>query len=179
MIIEADGAIVSARAQPDMVRWSDGGIERRHVPDAEVRFDDGRIVVKEVKPRADLSPRALAEVDHRTAILQARFAVRGVGYEVVDSTSPAFLRRLQAAKDVLAARRHTAPPGFDLLVREAIILRNATTLGRIEELVPGASRADLMALVLRRKLVVALDQGAISARTPVRIPHAAIQETSR
>ena len=179
MTIDADGSVATARAQPEMVYWNDDGIRRRHVPDAEVRFDDGRTVVREVKPRTDLSARALAQLDHRTAILQVQLQSRGTGYEVVDSTCSVFLRRVQAAKDVLTARRHAISPGLAFLVREAIALRGAATFGCLLQLVPGVSRVDLMALVLRRKLVVALDQGPISAWTPVRIPHSIPEEFKR
>ncbi|MGG5823648.1 hypothetical protein [Falsiroseomonas sp. HW251] len=179
MTLEADGSVVAARAQPDAVSWSDEGTERRHTPDAEVRFDDGRVVLREVKPWSDLSSAARAAVDHRTAVLQASLACEGITYELVNSKSPAFGRRVASAKQVLAARRATIRPGLDLLVREAVLLRGGSTLGCIERLIPHARREELLVLVLRRKLIVDLEQGSICPRTSVRIPNALRKETNQ
>lgn len=176
LTLEADGTVISARAQPDAVRWLDGDVVRRHVPDAQVTFDDGTVVLREVKPRSELSPSAVAAVDRRTAVLQASLAERGIGYELVDSKCPLFERRVVAAKQVVAARRESVRPGLDVLVREAVLLRGASKLGDIEQLVPGAKRLELLALVLRRKLIVDLDHGSISQRTPVRIPASTSKE---
>ncbi|MFC0386796.1 hypothetical protein [Muricoccus vinaceus] len=179
MTLDADASVIAARAQPDQIRWNDCGTERRHVPDAEVRFDDGSVVLREVKAYGDLSPRSKAEVDWRTAVLQSDLPVRGIGYELVDSTCTSFRRSVVAAKDILAVRHRSVPPGLPVLVREAVLLHGAVTVGDLQAMLPMASRADLLTLALHRHLVIDLGAGPISQQTSIRLPHANAKELFR
>jgi len=177
--MEADGSVLRFRAQAEAVTWNDGGTMRRHTPDLELLYDDGRTVLQEVKAFASLSKEKLSLYERRAEIIQDDLAPCGIGYELVDSTSSEFRQRYLTADTVVAAGLEAIPRGLPHLVREAVLLHGASTIGELEALVPGATRSHLMALAPRRQLVIALNGGPVSAWTPVRLPHPSNKETKR
>jgi len=177
--VEADGSVLRFRAQADPVTWNDDGTMRRHTPDLEVLYDDGRTVLQEVKAFASLSKEKLSLYERRAEIIQDDLAPHGISYELVDSTSSGFRQRYLAADTVVAAGLGSVPHGLSHIVREAVLLHGASTIGELEVLIPAATRSYLMALAPRRELVIDLNRGPVSAWTPVRLPHPSNKETQR
>lgn len=179
LTIDADGSIAAARAQPDAILWDDGGVQRRHIPDAEVRFHDGRTVIREVKALSELSKEDRDDLERRTEIVRADLASEGLDYEVIDSTCPAFLRRVTLAEQILVARRRVASRELQVLAREAVLLHGAATLGDLQRLIPSVDRDDLLALVLCRLLVIDLGSAPLSEETRVRLLQANTRAPNR
>jgi hypothetical protein len=168
--MEADGTIARFYSQPEVLQWEKDGRMRRHVPDFRVELEDGSIEIHEVKRTGALRSMSEADFAERTEHFRAELVSSGILYRVIDEVELDRQPRLANAHRMWAAR-HARPT--DRLARRATALvayTEAKTVGELLAAMPDAKEADVLALGLRRILVLDIESTPLSSKTRIRLP---------
>ncbi|WP_168134728.1 TnsA endonuclease N-terminal domain-containing protein [Sphingomonas corticis] len=78
IILDVDFDVVAYRTQPERMRLDDGGT---YTPDVQIRWRDGRVTYREVKPDGKLAEKP--DLDGRVDPIRRACAERGADFEIV------------------------------------------------------------------------------------------------
>lgn len=160
-LLEFDPAVLDYREQPETIRLTVDGKQRRYTPDFLVRTSS-LMVVYEVKP-ADKA--AHPDMVALFAAAAEHYAGRGMRHQVVTEADIRIQPYLDNVALLLRYRSHPVDPDIEAMVLDRLAFEPAPLGELITALGPHADMAEVLALLANHRLAAdlarRLDRGAV------------------
>jgi hypothetical protein len=154
-LMDCDASVVDILPQPCVIRYVQGGEERKHYPDLLTKLQNGQKVFWEVK-----TPENAHRTDtrSRTAIMAEGLTEHGYLYRVALSDDLRVEPRLKNVTQLLRHGRKRVPIEVREQIRQLMTLAKAISLGQVASGALGPlNRATAYNLVLEGKLWIDVD----------------------